>query len=187
MEPTVGNKYASRQREAILLAIGLLALGLCVGVFFSIPHTGGQMRSGESLQFSLSDFWVIAGRNLRIGVQLLLGVLTFGLYSAAQLFSIGINLGLTLETGTQAGVPVLKIVLLLLPHSIFEFAGFVVLGALEFEAARLMYRKLRYDRLDEPSFVIRQFACQSLIGFGFIFIGAIVETTLTVTITKHLL
>ncbi|MBP6824401.1 MAG: stage II sporulation protein M, partial [Acidobacteria bacterium] len=125
--------------------------------------------------------------DLRIGAQRLLGVLTFGLYGVVQLFSIGLNLGASLDTGLNAGLPPLKVALLLLPHSSFELAGFVVLGALEFEAARLMYRKLRYDQVPESAPLVRQFIIQSLIGFGLIAIGAIIETTVTVAISKQLL
>lgn len=174
-------------RGGILLSIALLALGLGVGAFISLPHPDWQIRSGDLLHYRLSDLWLIAGRNLRIGAQLLLGALTFGLYGAVQLFSIGVNFGASLDTGISAGLSPLKVALLLLPHSIFEFAGFVALCAVEFEAARLMYRKLRYDLTPESAPLVRQFVRQSLIGFGLIVVGAVIETTLTVTISKRLL
>lgn len=178
-------KSPVRQHLTCLLALFLVLAGVFAGLSLPIPRIPWQPRSSASITHGWNDLWVIAVRNLRVGLQLLLGAASLGVYSLAQLVTIGLTLGLLLGGAHDAGVSWTQVALLLGPHTPIEFAGFIVIGALEFEAAIIVYRKLRYDLMDVDRPALRRYACQAMIGFTLIAVAAIVEVYITGPLAKH--
>lgn len=179
-------KFTAQQRTTCLLAFLLVASGMAAGLTLPIPRPSWQPRPASSISYDLHDLWVIASRNLRIGLQLALGSVSLGAYSLIQLLSLGFSLGVVIRSALNAGVTPIKITLLLAPHSLLEFAGFIALGAIGFEAAALVYRKLRYDQAPVDQSYFRRLAQQALIGFALIAVAALIEVYVTGPIAKHL-
>ncbi|MBL8171194.1 MAG: stage II sporulation protein M [Acidobacteria bacterium] len=178
-------KQALQQHKTVLFGLLLILLGLAVGLATPVQQLHWQPRITSSGDYGLHDLWQIAGRNLLIGLQLLIGVVSLGLFGVMQFFSIGFSVGMTFKAGLGAGISFGKISLLLMPHTFLEFAGFLLLGALEFEAARLAYYKLRYDQLplDQPRLV--GLLKQALFGIILIVIAALVEVYITFTLARR--
>lgn len=174
-----------RQHLTCLLALGLIIAGAIAGLILPIPRSPWQPRSSDSITHGWNDLWIIASRNIRLGFQLLLGVASLGGYSLIQLFAVGLTLGLVVSGARHAGVPWSLLVSLLGPHTPFEFAGFAMLGALEFEAAIIVYHKLRYDRTNVDRIYLRHLMRRIIIGFLLITLAALVEVYITGPLAKH--
>lgn len=121
----------------------------------------------------------IALRNLGIGARLVAGVVSLGIYSLIELLAIGLSLGHLVRTAAVSGHPLHELALITLPHSVLELTAFALLGALEFEAGVLAYRKLRYDRLELAPSYAAAVGKRAMAGFGLIALAAVVETYLT--------
>lgn len=180
-------RLAWRQQQALWFGLLLIVLGVAVGWVLPLPLPSWQLRAHAADSGGLSDLWLIAGRNLQIGLRLLIGIVSLGIYSVLQLFSTGIALALTLKAGLGAGIAPGRILLLLAPHTVPEFAGFMLLGALEFEAARLAYHKIRYDQLPFNQVRLRALTKQALLGLVLIVLAAGVEVYFTLPLLKRLL
>lgn len=178
-------KFPFRQHLTCLVAFLLIAAGVVAGLTLPIPRPSWHPRDSATITHGWSDLWIIAGRNLRIGLQLLLGAFSLGAYSLFQLFIIGLTLGLVISGARSAGVSWAQLALLLGPHTPVEFAGFAALGALEFEAAALVYRKLRYDRTEFDHLSLRQLIRRAFIGFALIVAAAVVEVFVTGPLAKY--
>ncbi len=172
-------KITRRQTTTCLLAFLVVVAGTVAGFSTSIPQPPNHSPRLPPAGHSLSELWIIASRNLQIGLQLLLGSVSLGIYSLFQCFGIGFAFGLVVGVGFKSGVPLAKMALLLGPHTFVEFAGFVLLGAIEFEAAVIAYRKLRYDQLPEEKMWLTGWAKQILLGFALIVIAAVIEVYVT--------
>lgn len=179
-------KLAWRQQQWLWFGLLLIVSGVAVGWVLPLPLPTWQPRVDSAGSGGLSDLWLIAGRNLRIGLQLLIGIVSLGIYSFIQLFSTGIALALTLKAGLGAGVALGQLLLALAPHTVPEFAGFILLGALEFEALRLAYHKLRYDQLPFDRARLVRLTKQALLGLALIALAAGVEVYLTLPLLKRL-
>lgn len=167
------------------MAFLLVFAGVIAGLTLSIPRSPWQPRSSDSITHGWNDLWIIASRNLRLGLQLLLGMFSLGAYSLIQLFVIGLTLGLVVAGARAGGVSWSLLATLLGPHTPIEFIGFAMIGALEFEAAAIVYRKLRYDRADVDSFYLRRLARRAVIGFLLIALAAVVEVYVTGPLAKR--
>jgi uncharacterized membrane protein SpoIIM required for sporulation len=178
-------KIPHRQLFTCLLALLVIVSGAVAGFYFSIPQPQLVVRKVSFADYGLNTLWVIASRNLLIGLQLLLGSVSFGIYSLFQIFGIGFAFGSTTGSTLKAGMPVAKIAAMLGPHTFIEFAGFILLAAIEFEAAAVAYRKLLYDEMpDDRAYVIR-LAKQISLGFALIILAAIIEVYVTGSLVKR--
>lgn len=167
------------------MALLLIVAGTIAGLTLSIPRLPWQPRSSDSITHGWNDLLVIASRNLRLGLQLLLGGVSLGCYSLIQLFVIGLTLGLVVAGARDGGVSWSMLAALLGPHTPIEFVGFAMIGALEFEAAAIVYCKLRYDRTDVDSSYLRRLARRAVIGFLLLAVAAVVEVYVTGTLAKR--
>lgn len=174
-----------RQHLTCLLALVLIIAGMVAGLVLPIPRSSWQPRSSDSITYGWNDLWIIASRNLRLGLQLLLGVASLGGYSLIQLFIIGLTLGLVVAGARDAGVSWALLASLLGPHTPFELAGFAMIGAVEFDAAVIVYRKLRYDRTNVDRLYLHQLVRSVFIGFLLILVAALVEVYVTGPLAKH--
>jgi uncharacterized membrane protein SpoIIM required for sporulation len=176
----------ARQWPSYVVGLLLIVAGIAAGLVMPVPQQPWSPAAEGAISYGLSELWLIASRNLWIGLQLVIGAVSLGIYSLIQLFGLGFSLGWTISAATHNAVPPSHIVLLLAPHGIIEFAGFLVLAAIEFEAAKLAYRKLRYGQmtLDKP--FLLSLAKQALLGVALIGVAAIVEVYLTGPIAASL-
>jgi uncharacterized membrane protein SpoIIM required for sporulation len=179
-------KIKHRQTAICLLALLVVATGAVAGSFTPILQPQFHLTNALNGSDSLNDLTIIASRNLRIGLQLLLGFVSLGIYSLIQLFGIGFAFGSIVCSAARAGIQIHKIALLLGSHTFIEFAGFILIGAIEFEAAIIAYRKLRHDRMpDERGYWIG-LAKQAALGFALILLAAIIEVYVTGTIARRI-
>jgi uncharacterized membrane protein SpoIIM required for sporulation len=176
-----------RQRWLCFLAFLLVVAGTVAGLTWSIPQPAWQPATATLALNARQDLWVIASHNLGLGLRLLLGCISLGLYGVLQLFTTGLALGLVIKAAGGAGVSLWKVTALLAPHGLPEFAGLILLGAIEFEAAYIAYRKLRYDEwpLDRQS--ARCLLWQALWGLALIAVAALIEVFVMGPLTKRLL
>lgn len=160
------------------LAVSVALAGTATGWHAqSALFSGGPIRHGGPLP---AGAWAaIASHNLLIGVRLLLGAASLGLYSAAELFMTGVILGAVSKSAYASGFPFAELLRGILPHGVFELTGFSVLASFGFQAAWLAWRALcGADVLPWRAlgrFVLRQ----SLIGFAFIAAASVVEVFVT--------
>jgi uncharacterized membrane protein SpoIIM required for sporulation len=175
-----------RPRTTHLVASLLVAAGAAAGLALSAPPHFPQPTPEAAALHGWPALSLIAGRNLRVGLQLLVGAVTLGAYGVAQLCGLGFALGALLRACAGAGLSPTRVALLLAPHTLIEFAGFVALGALEFEAAVAVCRTLRDDRARVGCAQLRACGRRALIGFALILVAAVIEVWVTGAIAKSL-
>jgi uncharacterized membrane protein SpoIIM required for sporulation len=183
-------------RATFLLALLLIAAGLAIGAALpaapgprvqspppTVPSAGAEAGSPTS-PGRTSALVTIAANNLRIGAQLVGGTLTLGIYSLLELVWVGISLGHLLRVALVAGMPPRELLLLTVPHSVIELPALALLGAVEFEAAAMAYRKLRYDTLGIAPGYWAGLGRRVALGFALVAVAALVEVFVTGSFTN---
>jgi len=177
----------SRARPGLapfLLALLLIAAGLAAGSAMPVPPRPGAAAAHAAPPPpreapALETLAIIAGSNFRVGALLLGGVASLGAMGTLQLLWIGFGLGRLMGAAVGTGVPAGKVALLVAPHAVLELAAFAVLAALQFEAAVLVYRKLRHDDLGLAPGYAAAAARQAALGLAMIAAAALVEVFVT--------
>lgn len=169
-------------------AVLVFALGVVAGVALSVIVDVGALEQfvGESTFPEVLTFRAILVNNLLAMAVILLGVLTFGLLTAAALFFNGVLLGLVvaLAAGDLGLVTALALVA---PHGVFELPALFVVGSVVF---RTVHRAVRYLRRTDETLLTREELREAaaLLGVAalLIVVAAWIEVNVTVAIAERL-
>ncbi|MFB6133876.1 MAG: stage II sporulation protein M [Halanaeroarchaeum sp.] len=178
----------SAHRRELSLAVGITTLGYAAGLalfLFNGPSSAGRRvpRTAVFRQLDLSHLLVTNGGVVAIlaGGGVLLGVPT-----AVVLFQNGLVLGLltgSAHTGRELGV----FLVLTLPHGILELTGFWLAATVGLSVPVNLARYLHGDR---PTIVdpkeLQQLGLLVLVAFLAIVTGALVESSFTAILARHL-
>lgn len=115
--------------------------------------------------------------------MLLLGSLTFGLSTFYILFFNGLSIPILLSN-----VKLIDIVAYVIPHAIFEFSGFIIVGAAGFKIPYEIVQYLR-DKKEKPITEedIKEFLKLAGVSIVLIIIAAFIEVYITPEVANYLL
>ena len=171
-----------------LLAVCCILAGFFVGS--SIPIDAGSASTpdhpSESNALPIRGFldgydeWeLIIGANIRVCVNLLIGLLSLGYMSMINLAWIGLSFGWAVQSAIESGMSSHKLAALTLPHGLMELGGFAMVAAVSCEGFAFVYRKLRFDEwsfgCDRLSLNLRRLSA----GLCLVLAASIVETYIT--------
>lgn len=89
---------------------------------------------------SLSTFTAIVSHNSLVALIIVVGGMSLGVITIAQLWGIGYLFGLQVAHAAERGMTFKHIFAITLPHAVVEFAAFVVAGGMGFKVAEAMGR-----------------------------------------------
>lgn len=127
------------------------------------------------------DTYHILLNNMTVVFLLAIGSFLLGLPTCISLIFNGFSLGAQISTAIIIGIPPQKIILLTVPHAIFEIPGFWIAGAAGF--------KIPYELLcfftNKKNYIInydemKEFVSLICMACTLIFIAAIIEANLTI-------
>ncbi len=183
-------------RRWVLLGLGLMACGLLLGLGFglmapfperSLPER--DVHASITIMQSIRGehtFRIIFTNNTRVFLVLILGILTGGVLSAAEMLLIGYMIGLLAQISQMQGTPAVVVLAALLPHGIPELTAFALVGALgvhlAFRVAQVV-RGLRMDWVREA----RTYGRWILAAYGLLTLAAVIEAYLTPSLVAYLM
>ncbi len=125
--------------------------------------------------------------NLRVVVLLIAGSLTFGNLTIVNLLINGISIGAVMKSALTE-YTTSEIILLILPHGIFEIPAIIIAGAAGF---KIPYEIVRYlaGKKEQPLTKedVKEYLTLALISIILIVIAAWVEANVTLKIAKAML
>ncbi|MEO7596086.1 MAG: stage II sporulation protein M [Byssovorax sp.] len=125
------------------LAAGLMAGGYAVSM--SLASFSGEGTRPHELPLvqplsSWTTFAAIVGHNGLVALMIVVGGMSLGVITIAQLWSIGYLFGLQVAHAAEQGMTSERIIAMTLPHAIAEFAAFVVAGGIGLKIAAVTGR-----------------------------------------------
>ena len=172
-------------RRLVLISLIIYILFFNIG-FYSYNY----MEFNCNSSFSNFDIKMesILKNNLLVVVQLLTGAILFG---STTILSLGYNalyFGYSIASYVINGVPLRNILLLTLPHSIFEIPAIIIAGAAGF---KIPYEIVRYLAGKKEQVLtkedIKEYLTMALISIILIVIAAWIEANVTLKIAKAML
>ena len=133
---------------------------------------------GSNIPATATLFLHIIKRNMLVLGVLLSGLVTWGVAAAATLLYNGFRLGWIVGLSQLLGIPSFTVTLALLPHGLFELAGFIAGGAVGLRGwalARSAQRSGRFQLDGDAGSLIRG----SVVGICAVLMAALVEATVT--------
>ena len=142
----------------LLFGFGLMAVGLVVGigVGLSVPFPERELPERD-VHASITIMQSIRGEhtlrviftnNTRVFLMLVVGILTGGLLSLAEMLLIGYMIGLLVQIAQIQGTPFIVTLAALLPHGVPELTAFAAVGALGIHLAFRVYRAAQGQSVD---------------------------------------
>ena len=126
----------------IIISAGLFSLSLCYGFIYKFFNKGKLSYSSVDLHlvnFSKSQIFKIVLHNNVLAMLLLIAP-TFGYYSVLNLLYNGFSSGIIIGSSSRV-LPPVTVLLLILPHGIFEIPAIIIAGAAGF---KIPYEIVRY-------------------------------------------
>lgn len=179
------RRTAAWIRWPLLVAVGLLVVGLALGYAVHDPATG----SGGDATASLYDFedptvLDIAGNNLAVMVLLVGGWVTLGALTVTGLLYNGFVLGTVVRTLVATDASLLEVLVLIVPHAAFELGGLVLAAAVAFQGTANVLRYLLARRATPVTRTDLRRATELLVVATVLIAGAaVVEVYVTPSLT----
>jgi uncharacterized membrane protein SpoIIM required for sporulation len=130
----------------------------------------------------------ILTQNLKVCFLLLLGSITFGASTLQNLVYNGYNIGYTVVGALKFGLSLSEILMLTLPHCIFEIPAIIIAGAAGF---KIPYEIVKYLTGKKEQILtkedIKEYLTLALISIILIVIAAWIEANITLKIAKAML
>jgi len=180
----------------MLLGFGIMVLALSVGISvglltpfpeLSLPER--DVHASVTIMQSIRGehtFRVIFTNNTRVFLMLVLGILTGGLLSLAEMLLIGYMIGLLAQISHAQGTPAPVTLAALLPHGIPELASFAATGALGVHLAFRIYEAARGQGVD---WLQEAHAYGRVVGaaYALLVVAAVIEAYLTPSLVASLM
>ena len=162
----------------------------CIGILL-----GSTISESENVKYSYTqnkilnlNFITIFENNLGVTLLLLLGAFLFGTTTVLNLIYNGLYTALIIRDSLLNGINPLSVVLLILPHGIFEIPAIIIAGAAGFkipcEIVRYLAGKKEQPLTKED---IKEYLTLALISIILIVIAAWIEANVTLKIAKAML
>jgi len=178
---TIKNKFC------IFMSLSCIIIGVLCGIYINQQPTNSNLENNNLLKHqkisNLEEFILILKNNLKVYLMLLLGSLTFGLSTFYILFFNGLSIPILLSN-----VKLIDIVAYVIPHAIFEFSGFIIVGAAGFKIPYEIVQYLR-DKKEKPITEedIKEFLKLAGVSIVLIIIAAFIEVYITPEVANYLL
>ena len=173
-------------RVVIIISIVLY----CIGIVLCATTSDLNVKCGNTqnkMILSL-NFTTILDNNLRVTLLLLLGAFLFGTTTVLNLIYNGLYTALIIRNSFSNGINPLSVVLLVLPHGIFEIPAIIIAGAAGF---KIPYEIVRYLAGKKEQILtkddIKEYLTLALISIILIVIAAWIEANVTLKIAKAML
>ncbi len=175
----------------IILAVSMIIFSLAFGVGYSTNPTL-NFESKSFLMFNnniitLTTYSILI-QNLKVCFLLLLGSITFGTSTLQNLVYNGYNIGYTIAGALKFGLSFSEILMLTLPHCIFEIPAIIIAGTAGF---KIPYEIVRYLAGKKEQILtkedIKEYLTLALISIILIIIAAFVEAYVTPRIAEYFL
>ncbi len=180
----------------LLLGFGLMAVGLLVGIGVGVTVPFPEQELPErDVHASITIMQSIRGEhtlrviftnNTRVFLMLVVGILTGGLLSLAEMLLIGYMIGLLVQIAQIQGTPFIVTLAALLPHGIPELAAFAAVGALGVHLAFRVYQAARGQSVDWAH-EARTYGKLVLVAYGVLVLAAVIEAYLSPSLVAYLM
>jgi len=134
------------------------------------------------------DLLSILNSNLLVWIYLHLGMVTFGASTLINLSYNAFIFGSIISKSLQVGLETKEVLLLTLPHAIFEIPAIIIAGAAGF---KIPYEIIRYLAGKKETILtkedIKEYLTLALISITLIIIAAWIEANVTLRIAKSML
>jgi len=183
------NKYYNKVN--ILYTISILLF--TSGISFSISFTSDNLDKWKYRQFNSgglekTDMTHFMKNNLYLIILLISGAVTSGITTFINLFYNGLTFGFLVKEALEKGIPINEVILLTLPHGIFEIPAIIIAGAAGF---KIPYEIIRYLAGRKETILtkedIKEYLTLTLISIILIVIAAFVEAYITPRIAEYFL
>ncbi len=138
--------------------------------------------------FKIVSFIDILKNNIQVILIILLGSFILGVPSFLNIVSNGFLLGGSIQTAIKNGASLYDVLLLLIPHGIFEIPAIIIAGAAGF---KIPYEIVRYLAGKKEQILtkedVKEYLTLALISIILIVIAAWIEANITLKIAKAML
>ena len=179
--------------KIITLSATIYYLGIIIGFYnYSINSDSTILKVGIKYKglsyYSNLNLISILSNNIFLTIQLIIGSALFGIPTFSSLIYNGIFFGILLANSIESKATISEILLLTLPHGIFEIPAIIIAGAAGF---KIPYEIVRYlagkkDRILTKE-DIKEYLTLALISIILIVIAAWIEANVTLKIAKAML
>ena len=178
-------------RKLIFLAFSIFATSLILGTNITniTSFQASNSKYMETIFIPITDlsFSHIIIKNSKVIVLLIAGSFTFGTFTFLNLFLNGYILGVVISVySPYLGIE--KLLLLILPHGIFEIPAIIIAGAAGF---KIPYEIVRYlaGKKEQPLTKedVKEYLTLALISIILIVIAAWIEANVTLKIARAML
>lgn len=170
-----------RDRTLAVVAVAFLLAGAVTGYWTAPTASGGPQTESAPEISGATDVFV---HNLRAVVLLIASAISFGVLTATTLFVIGFNIG----AGVAAlGLPISTILLLIVPHGVFEMSALIVAAVAGFRPpiATSNYLRKRRDRPFSRT-EAKRLGYRIVVAIVLLAGGAIIEARFTAPLARGL-
>ena len=178
------------KRSLLFTATCIYALGFFAG--YILPMFDPTKINGkvDLYAYELPDksFYDILENNLLVILLIIAGSITFSVLTFINLTSNSIIFGILIKSSLLVGVTLKKILILTLPHAIFEIPAIIIAGAAGF---KIPYEIIRYLAGKKETILtkedIKEYLTLALISITLIIIAAWIEANVTLRIAESML
>ena len=173
-------------RVIVILPIAFYCIGFLLSL--TIPYLNLNIKYAYIKDTQKLSFTTILKSNLRVTLLLLLGAFLFGTTTVLNLIYNGLYTALIIRDSLLKGINTISIILLILPHGIFEIPAIIIAGAAGF---KIPYEIIRYlaGKKERPLTKedIKEYLTLALISIILIVIAAWIEANVTPRIAEQFL
>jgi len=184
------TRAIQRNKPLIIFSIEIYFLGLVSGLFLlyfytpnlSIIQTVGPVENPFASQSEFSILRLIIRNELAM-LLMISGTFLLGLTTIINLIFNGFAFGMLISNSLRNGVPLTTVLLLIMPHGIFEFPAIWIAGAAGF---KIPYELVRYFT-DKKDYILNReeitdFLVLAGVAIVLIIIASVVEASVTMKI-----
>jgi len=180
-------------KNKLVFTSAAIYLFLFIFGFTITNFTSTEIKPKDILGVPLSnlqppEFLSILNSNLLVWIYLHLGIVTFGSSTLINLSYNGFTFGSIISKSLQIGLRTKEILLLTLPHGIFEIPAIIIAGAAGF---KIPYEIIRYLAGRKEQILtkedIKEYLTLALISIILIVIAAFIEAYITPRIAEYFL
>ena len=184
----ISLKITKRYIPPLLFSLFIYLIGIIYGLNLSINKLNFRI-SQEIILYKLKiNFLSILQRNILMIIYELIGIITFGSSTLVNLLLNGYILAVFIKLFFYHDNSLTTLLLLILPHGIFEIPAIIIAGAagfkIPYEIVRYLAGKKEQVLIKED---IKEYLTMALISILLIVIAAWIEANITLKIAKAML
>ncbi len=181
------SKISLRNNPIILLSTATFFLGVLIGLYGYLTLTRVEYLEPCCEHSGDLDLVSVLSNNILLITQLIIGSATFGVFTFNLLIRNGAIFGILFANSTESS-SIVNVLVLVLPHGIFEIPAIIIAGAAGF---KIPYEILRYLLGRKEQVLtrkdIKEYLTLAAVSIVLIIIAAWIEANITLKIAKAML